>query len=240
VLFNDAGIGKDRAGVTGIYLLSRYGIYAAAVDAFSAEIGLAEETLGGRISHSNEHARAIGVFPGMKGSTAANLISHAPRISPNESGGVELVPAKILISVAPSGHRMLAVDSNSMIDSDCEQDIIFTGSHGGLVGSKAATPNPVLAVFYNDAGVGKNDAGISRLPWLERRGVPAATVSAASARIGFGLDTYNCGIISHANSPAADWGISPGIRAAEAAQLILERAALLSPQTVQTGKEAIT
>ena len=206
--------------------MSRYGIYAAAVDAFSAEIGLAEETLGGRISHSNELAQAIGVFPGMKGSTAADLMSHAPRISPHESGGVELVPAKILITVAPFGHRILAVDSNSMIDSDCEQDIVFTGSHGGLVGSKAATPNPVLAVFYNDAGVGKNDAGISRLPWLERRGVPAATVSAASARIGFGLDTYSCGIISHSNSPAADWGISPGIRAVEAAQLILERAAM--------------
>ena len=34
VLFNDAGVGKDKAGIAGLYILESYGIYAAAVDAF--------------------------------------------------------------------------------------------------------------------------------------------------------------------------------------------------------------
>ena len=44
-------------------------------------------------------------------------------------------------------------------------------------------PVPRLVTF-NDAGIGKDSAGIGRLPLLQRRGIAALTVSAHSARIG--------------------------------------------------------
>jgi hypothetical protein len=224
VLFNDAGVGKDQAGIAGVYLLEQYGVYAAAVDVFSAEIGKAEETLNGRISHVNKLALSIGVIAGMQGIAAAQLMSCAPRISLKCSRNIEdITPSKSVIHVSPSEHRITLVDSNSMIGPENVNDLVFTGSHGGLVGSKPAIPARVLAVFYNDAGFGKNGAGVSRLPWLERNGIAAATVLAASARIGVGMDTYSCGLISHANAQAVDFGIKPGMQAMDAASLILKK-----------------
>jgi hypothetical protein len=226
VLFNDAGVGKDRAGIAGLFILARYGIYAAAVDAFSAEIGQAMETRNGRISHVNELARAIGIVPGMEAIKAAHLMACAPKVNARGAKRMDVGLKTIIVCVAASGHRIVAVDSNSMIGAGWENDVVFTGSHGGRVGSRSAISRPVLAVFYNDAGVGKNGAGVSRLFWLERHGVAAATVAALSARIGVGMDTYRCGIISHANAPAVEFGIEPGMRAADAGRRILEKVSM--------------
>ncbi|MBV8777342.1 MAG: hypothetical protein JO258_09120 [Alphaproteobacteria bacterium] len=64
--------------------------------------------------------------------------------------------------------------------------IVVTGSHGGLLGGKPETAlkYDVAGALYNDAGLGIDEAGVSRLPALDRRGIPAATVAASSARIG--------------------------------------------------------
>lgn len=227
VLFNDAGVGKDQAGIAGVYFLEQYGVYAAAVDVFSAEIGKAEETQNGRVSHANKLALSIGVIPGMEGIAAARLMSCAPRISLKCSRNIQdFMPSKSVIHVSPSGHRITVADSNSMIGPENVNDLVFTGSHGGLVGSKPAIPGLVFAVFYNDAGFGKNGAGVSRLPWLERNGIAAATVSAASARIGVGMDTYSYGLISHANAQADGFGIKPGMQAMDAASLILKKVSM--------------
>jgi hypothetical protein len=227
VLFNDAGVGKEKAGIAGIYSLEKYGVYAAAVDAFSAEIGRAEETLNGRITYVNQLALEIGVLPDMEAIAAAQLMSCARQVSTNHARNIEEVkPVKSVIYTSPSGHRVTVADSNSMIGPENLRDLVFTGSHGGLVGDKPAVPASVVAVFYNDAGFGKNGAGVSRLPWLERNGIAAATVSTASARIGVGMDTYSCGMISHANAQAAGFGIKSGMRAMEAASLILQQVSM--------------
>jgi hypothetical protein len=220
-LFNDAGVGKEGAGIAGIYLLERWGVYAAAVDAFSARIGSCEDTQAGRISFANSLSGTIGIESGMPAKEAARLMALAPSVA---SGGAhkiaEALPTAVVVHESIGGRRIIAMDSNSMIGPDNLRDIVFTGSHGGLVGSKPAVPYPVAAVFYNDAGIGKNNAGISRLPWLQRAGIAAATVSAASAKIGSGLETCHCGIISHMNGCAAKLGIKAGTRAMVAAMLI--------------------
>lgn len=97
----------------------------------------------------------------------------------------------------------------------------MTGSHGGQVGTQPAVKYPVAAAFYNDAGVGKDNAGISRLKWLEENNIYGATVDANTARIGIGIDTYHSGIVSHVNTLAGSIGIRPGISAKDAAQIIL-------------------
>ena len=47
----------------------------------------------------------------------------------------------------------------------------------------------MFAAVYNDADFGVDDAGISRLPALDARGIAGACVSAWSARIGDGQST---------------------------------------------------
>jgi hypothetical protein len=95
--------------------------------------------------------------------------------------------------------------------------IVITGSHGGLLGGRPETAlkYDVFGALYNDAGIGKDGAGTSRLPALDARGIAAATVSAASARIGDARSTYEDGVISRVNASAAALGLRDGISARE-------------------------
>ena len=79
-----------------------------------------------------------------------------------------------------------------------------------------------LAAVYNDAGGGIDDAGMSRLPALDERGIAAATVGAATARIGDGRSTYDDGRISHVNEAAARCGARPGMSVPDLVRLIIE------------------
>lgn len=102
-------------------------------------------------------------------------------------------------------------------DAGC---IAVSGSHGGLSSARyAAAARPLLAVF-NDAGVGKDGAGVAGLALLQAQEVAACTVAHASARIGDARSTLNDGIISHANACAAALGVAPGQRCAQAVAAI--------------------
>ena len=106
---------------------------------------------------------------------------------------------------------MLA-DSASLVGPDDAGRIVITGSHGGLVGgdpARALKTEAALAVF-NDAGGGIEDAGVTRLPALDVRGIAAVTVSHGSARIGDAASAWKTGAISHANGAAAALGAQPG------------------------------
>jgi len=71
----------------------------------------------------------------------------------------------------------------------------------------------VLGALFNDAGIGKDEAGVSRLPALDTRGIAAATVAATSARIGDARSTYADGVVSRLNRRAAALGLREGISA---------------------------
>jgi hypothetical protein len=224
VIFNDAGGGKDQAGIAGLFFLEEQGIYAAAVDAFTARIGIAGETEAGTVSHVNAPAREAGIRPGILARKAAEIMQEAPVL---KTGGASRTPEEFeeqvtVIHSSPARYRIVTMDSNSMVTPENRNDIILTGSHGGLVGSGPAVKHPVIAAFYNDAGIGKEGAGITRLPWLQEAGIIAAAVDAATARIGIGMETYETGIISHVNRLAQEMGIAPGMRARDAAWRILQ------------------
>jgi hypothetical protein len=88
--------------------------------------------------------------------------------------------------------------------------VVVTGSHAGLsVVRYAVATAPLLAVF-NDAGVGKDGAGIAALPLLEAAGVAACAVAHTSARIGEAASTLADGRIVHANAQARRLGATPG------------------------------
>src|SRR6266700_2152979 len=97
-----------------------------------------------------------------------------------------------------------------------------TGSHGGLLGGRPDTALKVyaLAALFNDAGIGVDEAGVTRLPALEARGIAAGTVAAASARIGDARSTYEDGVLTRVNLRAAAFGIAPGMSAREFVAII--------------------
>lgn len=73
VVFNDAGVGLDNAGIRSLHILQSEGVAACTVSHLSARIGDAESTLRtGQISHANMLARATGIAIGQ---TCADAIS---------------------------------------------------------------------------------------------------------------------------------------------------------------------
>ena len=122
-------------------------------------------------------------------------------------------------SVQVEGARVWLLDSVTEGGPEQTGAVVVTGSHGGLSAARyAAAYRPALVVF-NDAGVGKDEAGVAGLALLERAGVAAVAVGAASARIGEAADTWTSGVISRVNAPAA----ALGFRAGERLQRAVER-----------------
>ena len=92
-------------------------------------------------------------------------------------------------------------------DADC---IAVSGSHGGISSARyALAARPLLSVF-NDAGVGKDAAGLAALDFLQDHGLAACTVAHHSARIGEAPSTLQDGRISHCNALALALGAAPG------------------------------
>ena len=77
--------------------------------------------------------------------------------------------------------------------------------------SFALAARPLLSVF-NDAGVGRDAAGIAALAFLQDHGLAACTVAHDSARIGDAHSALDDGIISHVNAAAHALGIRIGQR----------------------------
>ncbi len=65
-VFNDAGIGLDRAGIAALELLQSEGLAACTVSHDSARIGYATSTFEeGIVNHVNALAAALGITPGV-------------------------------------------------------------------------------------------------------------------------------------------------------------------------------
>jgi hypothetical protein len=95
----------------------------------------------------------------------------------------------------------------SALDQGC---IAVSGSHGGVSSARyAIAARPLLSVF-NDAGTGKNQAGIAALQLMQAEGLAACTVSHDSACIGYSSSTLEDGVVNHANELARALGVTPG------------------------------
>jgi len=75
----DCGIGKDGAGVAGLWYFEALAIPAAAADIATVELGNGVDLWeAGKISRSNWLAHALGVVAGMTVKDAAHLLAMAP------------------------------------------------------------------------------------------------------------------------------------------------------------------
>lgn len=99
--------------------------------------------------------------------------------------------------------------------------VLVAGSHGGIVAAQYAAKAGVRAVILHDAGLGKDEAGVAGLAWLDALCIPAAAVGHASARIADGADMLARGVVSRANARAQGLGVLAGMRCREAAVKLL-------------------
>jgi hypothetical protein len=116
--------------------------------------------------------------------------------------------------------KTVIMDSVSYVTEANRSDIIISGSHGGTSSAGYAIDAGASAVFFNDAGCGKNSAGIRGLELLQQHSIIAAAVDHQSAEIANGADTFENGIISHINACAAQAGLQKGMRVREAVELL--------------------
>lgn len=207
VVLNDAGVGKDDAGIGSLDYLDDLGCAAATVGHDTARIGDGlDAARNGRITHVNDAAKALGCRVGQSALDCAAGMQggSAPESAPEyETARFEL---------DPGDPPVWGMDSLSLVGEADAGRIAVTGSHGARLAGETESymPTPVAGAVFNDAGGGKDDAGTSRLPALNDRGIPAATVAADSARIGSARSTWESGVVSAVNRVAEDAGVGPG------------------------------
>ena len=232
-IFNDAGRGKDDAGIAGVVALDAVGMAAAAVAHTSARIADASDTLArGIVSFANAHAADLGVTDGMRCDAAAERLRRAPvpratLPAPRES--------RVALAAPDRAHAaIVGLDSIGAVEPADAGAVLVIGSHGALHGGVPASALRVDAAgaLFHDAGGGCEDAGHSRLPVLDARGIPAATVDGGSARIGDARSMWETGTLSRVNAAAASRGLATGMRVDEAARRLARRTSRRPPRAL--------
>ncbi|MEI7447516.1 MAG: hypothetical protein WCK28_21695 [Burkholderiales bacterium] len=225
VVLCDAGVGRDRAGVKGLDWLDRLGIPGATADTMTCHIADGEHVLEhGTVSFVNDAARTLGCAPGQSVRDCAERMKAGPVVDatlPAIAGG-----QRHTVHDVPGEPKVICSDAAPMLTLEDAGAIAVTGSHAALFrGRPDDVIKPALhAVFFSDAGVGLDGAGIARLADLDGRAMPAGTVSADSAPIGDARRILDEGVLSHVNRSAAALGLAPGQRLRDAVDRLLERA----------------
>src|SRR5204863_9903520 len=113
---------------------------------------------------------------------------------------------------------VIAVPSVTKLPSEVDGAVLVGGSHGAIYAAYLSAKAGARAAIHNDAGIGRDDAGVSGLAWAQTHGMAMAAVLSGSARIGDGADMLRRGLISRANPLAEACGVVPGQSVAEAAE----------------------
>jgi hypothetical protein len=131
---------------------------------------------------------------------------------------------------------IVVADTITKLPDGAMGGVVVSGSHGGRYPGYMAAKGGVRAVILCDAGIGRDEAGIGSLPYLEAFGIAAAAVSHLSCRIGDTADMLKRGTISRANAVAAGLGVAAGDTTLDAATKL--RAAPHVPVTPEPLGEA--
>lgn len=125
--------------------------------------------------------------------------------------------------VKGAGGRVILMDSITKVTEEDAGAIVVCASHGGTSSGEFALEVPLKAVIFNDAGVGKDNAGIAAMAMLQERGVPGATVAHTSGRIGDSLDMWENGVLSHVNEAGRKLGLAVGAKVRETLTRLVTR-----------------
>jgi len=234
VFLNNAGIGKNQAGISGLSHYAAEGILACAVNHYSAEIGIARDTWeSGIISHTNTLAGEAEIQPGESVQEAVariiKIIDKTSLIQKNTNSestnkkeeNSNKVDLKKQTQTQMDGVSITVTDSITFLNESNAGDIVVCGSHGGVSAGHYAQKHHLKAVFFNDAGIGKNNAGIKSLESLSEAGILACTVDCMSAEIFNGQDILDNGIITVCNQLAKTRNIKEKMTVKEAIKYIV-------------------
>jgi hypothetical protein len=127
---------------------------------------------------------------------------------------------------------VILLDSLGDLQPHNSSPILVCGSHCG--GNRDLARHVrnchVKVVFLNNAGIGKNQAGIRGLTNYQAENVLACAVDHNSAEIGIAQDTWESGIISHTNTLAEQLGIAYGDSVKNAVEKIIATIGHLSSE----------
>ncbi len=128
---------------------------------------------------------------------------------------------KMLVVSENAGGRVLAFDSSVYVEDNATDvsDVLLFGSYCGKYVLAPILSRGAKAIIALDAGIGKDEAGISGLRQAETLGVPVAAVAVMSAETSNGISLLE-GVISCVNSQAKALGVAPGQSVRQAAQLL--------------------
>jgi hypothetical protein len=217
----DCGVGPAGASVAGLWYLEALNIPAAVADVMTVRLGDGVD-LGtqGRISFLNQPAADCGVRVGMTVADAARSMLDAD-ISATPAAAD--VTNRTVVDSGPDGRQVICTDSIAFGLPEDVRNVLVTAGHTG----RSAVPYLLrvrpFGFICSDGGKGREDGGIAGLATVESEGLAGATVDARTARMGEGLSSYRDGTISAANRLANAAGVRVGMRAAEAAALLVRR-----------------
>jgi hypothetical protein len=215
----DCAVGKEGAGIAGLWYLEALGVPAAVADVMSAELGNGLDLFDeGVVSRVNAVAAAMGVVAGMPVSEAARMLlkGEAPTLEAAE------VTSRTVVHTGPDGRSIVCTNSIAFgLPEDRGQNVLCTAGHTGRSAVPYLLDVAPHGFICSDGGMGKHQSGIAGLELVEEHGLAGATVSAQTARMGEGLSTYHDGVISACNEGARKRGVREGQSAQEAARLLL-------------------
>lgn len=219
VIGHDACVGKDGAGIAGLWYLEALGIPAATADGMTADLGNGEDLYrSGVVTHVNYVAETCGVRSGMPVREAAELLLD------NDPTDVE-IGNKIrreVLETHPSGRRVVVTDSIVWAyPEDTDASVLVTAGHTGRSGARFLLEARPWGFICHDGGMSKNRSGVSGLAVADEAGLPGACIDGTTAPIGDAFRGYDEGLISAHNEAAARCGVAVGMPVKEAAHRLL-------------------
>ena len=208
VILNDAGIGLEQAGTASLDVCQKAQMAAVTVSNMTCSIGSGEDILKrGIVSGVNQIANSYGVEIGQAASVSVTKLIDAEQ--PPTQVSSEFYEVREVHKNPRTNFQTILIDSASMVSPNDRGHIVVTGSHGGLVSNnpKMAIKTRVLAAFFNDAGIGIEQSGISRLPVLDEQGIVGVALDCMSCRIGEARSAFDTGIVSRVNNEGQRIGI---------------------------------
>lgn len=107
-------------------------------------------------------------------------------------------------------NEVLILDSVTKFERRDFRKIAIAASHGGAYAGYLAARVGIRGIILHDAGIGKDQAGISALPYLDGLSIAGATIDYRTARIGDGQAMAETGVVSHVNQTASQAGCAVG------------------------------
>jgi uncharacterized protein YunC (DUF1805 family) len=219
VIGHNACVGKEGAGVAGLWYLEALGIPAATADGMTAEMGNGQDLYAsGVISHLNYPAEMCGVAVGMSVREAADILLDR---DPSDTEVGNKIRREVKEEL-PDGRRVVVTDSIVWAyPEDEHRSVLVTAGHTGRSGAQFLIEAKPLAFICHDGGMSKNRSGIKGLTTTDEAGVPGCCIDGDSAPIGDAFRGYEEGTVSAANEGAKALGVTIGMPVKDAAHLLL-------------------